>query len=141
MFLSLFFSVCLSPKFCLEPLLGSEAACIGQAQSENRSNHLFIDWNIRGLRGSEGVGAKKSGKDRLAGGYWREKKMVVGISEMEKEKKKNVEWIKKVDSFALKITTDHNILIEESSSDGEETQTEGYFNYNTVRQWPIIINY
>lgn len=36
--------------------------CWPSTRSENRSNHLFIDWNIRGLRGSGRVGATKSGK-------------------------------------------------------------------------------
>lgn len=72
--LRLFF--CLSappPKifFLSKPLLGTEQRqrAPARAQSENRSNHLFIDWNIRGVRGGEGVGATKSGKDRLAGGW------------------------------------------------------------------------
>lgn len=73
-----FFYICLS-----RTLSGEQSSlCWPSTRSENRSNHLFIDWNIRRLRGSEGAAATKSGKDRLAGGiregggeewrWWRE---------------------------------------------------------------------
>lgn len=59
-----FFYICLS-----RTLSGEQSSlCWPSTRSENRSNHLFIDWNIRRLRGSEGAAATKSGKDRLAGG-------------------------------------------------------------------------
>ena len=66
------FSLCFFFFFfnCLSRTLSGEQSslCWPSTRSENRSNHLFIDWNIRRLRGSEGAAATKSGKDRLAGG-------------------------------------------------------------------------
>ena len=53
------------------------------SQSENRSNHLFIDWNIRGLRGSGGERATKSEKYRATEGRGRKRRIVVGVSQME----------------------------------------------------------
>lgn len=106
---SVFFSLWLSrlffylsaspPDFLSNPFWGAGLRVLAGQGVENRSNHLFIDWNIRGVRCSKGVGATKSGKDRLAGGYRmgknkkKLKKMVKGTSEMENRVMQgNFEW-------------------------------------------------
>lgn len=98
------FSVCLFPCFfCLSvsqilslTLPGEQSSmCWPSTGNENRSNHLFIDWNIRGLRGSEWVGATKSGKDRLAEGWGIKRRVGAKWNWVEiKEGERNVEWTK-----------------------------------------------
>lgn len=102
MFLSLCFFLSVSQISLTLP--GEQSSlCWPSTQSENSSNHLFIDWNIRGLRGSEGVGATKSGKDRLAERWGSKRRVVVGVNEMEWRSKKERKLLseQKGDSFAL----------------------------------------
>lgn len=62
-FFCLFFSSPSVSQILSLTLSGEQSSlCWPSTRSENRSNHLFIDWNIRGLRGSGRVGATKSGK-------------------------------------------------------------------------------
>lgn len=65
--LCVFFSLSVSQILPSLTISGEQSSlCWPSTWSENRSNHLFIDWNIRGLRGSEGVEQQRAGKiDRL----------------------------------------------------------------------------
>lgn len=135
-----FFYICLS-----RTLSGEQSSlCWPSTRSENRSNHLFIDWNIRRLRGSEGAAATKSGKDRLAGGIreggegegggGRRVAVVEGMGvKLSAEQRRGDDcWANKKGTVCLHKTTSQQTN-KRQPSDGEGAE-RGYSSSNTVRR-------
>ena len=129
--------------FCLSRTLSGEQSslCWPSTRSENRSNHLFIDWNIRRLRGSEGAAATKSGKDRLAagikegGGGGKRGGSGGGGSEIECGTKTGRRLLteQKRGTVCLHKTTSQQTN-KRQSGDGEEAE-RGYSSSNPARRW------
>lgn len=134
-----FFYICLS-----RTLSGEQSSlCWPSTRSENRSNHLFIDWNIRRLRGSEGAAATKSGKDRLAGGIREggegggggEEWAVVegmGVKLSAEQRRGDDCWANKKGTVCLHKTTSQQTN-KRQPSDGEGAE-RGYSSSNAVRR-------
>lgn len=135
-----FFYICLS-----RTLSGEQSSlCWPSTRSENRSNHLFIDWNIRRLRGSEGAAATKSGKDRLAGGIreggeggrggGRRVAVVEGMGvKLSAEQRRGDDcWANKKGTVCLHKTTSQQTN-KRQPSDGEGAE-RGYSSSNAVRR-------